>query len=71
MVEDGASSNSKGAIAANGETPRVDRVVLYVEIVLELRVGDDLTGTLTLVCKNATFERAVGLGGASYGRCLG
>ena len=71
MVEDGAASDSKGTIAAHGETPRVDRVVLDVQVVLELVVGDDRTGALALVCEDAAFERAVGLGGAGDGGCLG
>ena len=71
MVEDGASGNGEGVIAADGETPRVERVVLYVQIVLELCVGDDLAGTLALVCEDAAFERAVGLGGACCGGGLG
>lgn len=35
-----------------------------MEIVLELGIGDDFTGALTLVSEDAAFERAVGLGGA-------
>ena len=42
-----------------------------MQIVLELRVGDDLTGSLALVCEDAAFQRAVGLRGACYGGGLG
>lgn len=68
MVEDGASRDGEGAVAADGEAGRVEGVVLEVEVVLELGVGDDLAGTLALVREDAALEGAVGLRGA--GSCL-
>ena len=35
-----------------------------MHIILELVVGDDFAGALTLVCEDAAAEGAVGLGGA-------
>lgn len=41
MVEDGASGHGKGFVWADRKATGVDGVVLYVEIVLKLIVGDD------------------------------
>ena len=41
MVEDGASGHGEGIVFADGKATGVDGVVLHVEIILELVVGDD------------------------------
>ena len=70
MVEDSASRNGEGVVFADGEASGVEGVVLHVEIVLELGVGDDAPGPLTLVCEDTAFEGAVGLGVARRDLCL-
>lgn len=64
VVEDGAARNGECAILADGEASSVEGIVLCLQIVLELVVGDDFTRTLALVCEDAACEGAEGLGGA-------
>lgn len=63
VVEDGAARNGECAIAADREACSVEGIVLCLQIVLELVVGNDFTSTLALVREDATCKGAEGFGG--------
>ena len=65
VIEYGTPSNGEGVVFADGEATGVEGTVLEMEIVLELIVGDDFSGTLALIGEDAPFEGGVGLGSAS------
>ena len=53
VVEDGVSVNRQSVVAVDAEASSVEGIVLQMQIVLELVVGNDLACSLALVGQHA------------------